>query len=103
MAEAKFEKNIEKLEAIVEKLEEGGLSLDDSLKQFEEGIMLTARCEKALSHAEKKIEMLVKGANGKLETQPFGDEESAEEPAVEPEVEPEADMADDSPQEELPF
>ena len=79
MAEPNFEKELEKLEQIVEALEEGGLSLDESLKRFEEGIKLALRCEKALSAAEKKIEVLTKNAEGKIEAQPFGDAADTEE------------------------
>lgn len=70
-SEATFEQDLEALEAIVAALEEGGLSLDDALKQFESGITLARRCEKALSEAEKKIEILVKNADQELEAQPF--------------------------------
>lgn len=70
-----FEADLEQLEKIVSALEEGGLSLDDALKQFETGVGLARRCEKALSEAEKKIEMLVKNADGALEAVPF-DEDS---------------------------
>lgn len=72
--DATFEQDLEALEAIVGALEEGGLSLDDALKQFESGITLARRCEKALSEAEKKIEILVKNADGDLEAQPFDEE-----------------------------
>ncbi len=72
--DATFEQDLEALEAIVGALEEGGLSLDDALKQFESGITLARRCEKALSEAEKKIEILVKNADGDLEPQPFDEE-----------------------------
>ncbi|MBI4557282.1 MAG: exodeoxyribonuclease VII small subunit [Candidatus Hydrogenedentes bacterium] len=74
MAEPKFEKDLERLESIVEALEEGGLSLDESLKRFEEGIKLAQRCEKALTEAEKKIEILTKTAEGRIEAKPFGEE-----------------------------
>ena len=74
MAEPKFEKDLEKLEEIVGALEEGELSLDEALKRFEEGIKLAKRCEKALSEAEKKIEILTRNADGELEAQPFGEE-----------------------------
>lgn len=85
-----FEKDLEQLEAIVASLEEGGLSLDDSLKQFESGIRLARRCEKALTDAEKKIEILTKNAEGELEAEPFGDETEPEEepPAAAPETAP---------------
>lgn len=77
MAEPKFEKDLEKLEKIIESLEEGGLSLDVSLKKFEEGIGLAQRCEKALGTAERKIEKLTRGADGELKTSPLdGDDNS---------------------------
>jgi exodeoxyribonuclease VII small subunit len=66
-----FENDLESLEKIVEALEEGGLSLDDSLKKFEEGMRLAQRCDKALNAAEKKIEVLTRNAAGDLETVPF--------------------------------
>jgi len=69
-----FEHDLEQLEGIVNALEEGGLSLDDSLKRFEDGIRLARRCEKALTDAEKRIEILLKNADGELEAQPFGEE-----------------------------
>lgn len=78
-AEPKFEKDLEKLEKIVEDLEEGGLPLDSSLKKFEEGIKLAQRCEKALGSAEKKIEMLTKNAAGEVETKSFSDDDEEEE------------------------
>lgn len=79
MAECNFEKDLEKLEQIVAALEEGGLSLDDSLKQFEQGIKLARRCERTLSEAEKKIEILTKKAGGELATEPFEKEDEAAE------------------------
>ena len=75
VAEAKFEKDLERLEQVVESLEEGGLPLDEALKKFEEGIRLAKRCETALNTAEKKIEMLTKNAKGELVAQPFGEDE----------------------------
>ena len=75
MAEQKFEKDLERLEQIVEALEGGGLSLDDALRRFEEGIKLARRCEKTLTEAERKIEVLTKNAQGEIVAEPFGDEE----------------------------
>ena len=77
MAEPKFEKDLEKLEGIVGALEDGGLSLDDSLKKFEEGVKLYKRCHKALTAPDKKIESLTKDADGKIVTEPFNEEEAA--------------------------
>jgi len=71
MAEQKFEKDLEKLEEIVEALETGGLSLDDAMKRFEEGVKLARKCEKALCEAEKKIEILVKNAHGEIVAESF--------------------------------
>lgn len=82
--ETTFEKDLEQLEGIVNALEEGGLSLDESLKRFEDGIQLARRCEKALTAAEKRIEILLKNADGELEPQPFG--EGAPASAVAPAV-----------------
>jgi exodeoxyribonuclease VII small subunit len=53
-----FERSIEELEKIVRQLEKGELSLEDSLKQFEEGIGLARRCQDVLKQAEQKIETL---------------------------------------------
>ena len=92
MATPSFEKDLEKLESVVSALEEGSLSLDDSLKRFEEGIKLYKRCQKALTEAEKRIEMLTKNSDGELEAEPF-DEDSAEEteaPASAPAPKPRA-------------
>lgn len=91
MAEPKFEKDLDKLEKIVESLEGGGLALDDSLKKFEEGIKLSRRCEQALSAAEKKIEVLTKNAQGQVEAKPFGDAAEAGTAAVEDDEEGDED------------
>lgn len=53
-----FEKSMAELENIVMQLEKGDLSLEDSLKQFEKGILLARKCQEVLSQAEQKIEML---------------------------------------------
>ncbi len=81
MAEMKFEDALKKLEEIVEELEEGGLSLDESLARYEEGIKLSNLCTKKLEVAKKKVETLVKGADGKFTLKPF-DESSLEGVAI---------------------
>ena len=53
-----FEKSIAELEAIVTQLENGELSLEDALTQFEKGITLARTCEETLTQAEQKIELL---------------------------------------------
>ena len=71
MAEKKFEDAMQRLEEIVQGLEGGGLSLDDSLKAFEEGMNLAKFCSKELEAAEKKVTLLVKESGGKLSEAPF--------------------------------
>ncbi len=75
MAEQKFEEAFQKLESIVKKLEDGNLSLEESLKAFEEGVRLSRYCAKKLDEAEKKVEILLKNSDGRLMAQPFSLEE----------------------------
>ncbi|ARN73468.1 exodeoxyribonuclease VII small subunit [Oceanicoccus sagamiensis] len=69
MAKAKksvdFEEALDQLEELVEDMENGDLTLEESLKAFEQGIKLTRECQTALSQAEQKVQMLVE-ENGKL-------------------------------------
>ncbi|MCF6193428.1 MAG: exodeoxyribonuclease VII small subunit [Kangiellaceae bacterium] len=53
-----FESQLEALEKIVDGLEKGDLSLDDSLSQFEEGVKLTKKCQNMLNEAEQKVLIL---------------------------------------------
>lgn len=55
-----FEKALADLESIVEKLEQGDLPLDESLKAFERGVELTRHCQAALKQAEQKVEILLR-------------------------------------------
>ncbi len=68
---ASFEESLTKLEEIVAKLEGGDLSLEDSVKLFEEGTRLSADCRKQLDEAEGKVEMLVKQRDGSMKREPF--------------------------------
>ena len=70
-----FETALQRLEEIVKALESGELSLATSLELFEEGIKLSHFCHSKLDEAERKVEVLVKRADGSMEAQPF---ESAE-------------------------
>jgi exodeoxyribonuclease VII small subunit len=63
----RFESALEELEQIVEQLESGELSLEDSLSAFEKGVGLVRFCNQKLNEVEKKIEMLVRDKEGKLE------------------------------------
>jgi exodeoxyribonuclease VII small subunit len=59
-----FETSLAKLEEIVTQLEEGDLSLEDSLKLFEDGVTLSRECQERLNHAERRIEVLLKDRKG---------------------------------------
>ncbi|MBI3315445.1 MAG: exodeoxyribonuclease VII small subunit [Candidatus Omnitrophica bacterium] len=76
--EMEFEPALKKLEAVVEKLENGDLSLEEALKSYEEGVRMADICSKRLTEAEKKVEVLMKTNPGKFKTVPL---ESREEPA----------------------
>jgi exodeoxyribonuclease VII small subunit len=65
-----FETALTRLEALVEKMETGDLSLEDSLKTFEEGVTLTRECQQALKDAEQKVTLLVE-RQGKVEETSF--------------------------------
>ena len=80
MAELSFEEALENLERIVEQLEEGNLSLEDTLKKFEEGIKLSRFCEKRLKQAQKKVSMLMKDEEGIFKEVPFVEPEEPEKP-----------------------
>ena len=79
MSEIKFEDALKKLEKIVGDLENGELSLDDSLKKYEEGVKLAQILTKKLESAQKKIETLVKKSDGQFDLEPFEDESETEE------------------------
>lgn len=67
-----FEKKLNRLEEIVEKMEGGELSLEESLKIFEEGVKLTRECQVQLSEAEQKVKLLLSvDAEGKAKTEDF--------------------------------
>lgn len=67
-----FEVAFEQLQLAVKKLESGELSLEQSLKQFEEGIRLTRTCQEYLSNAEQRVDLLMKGSSeGNVNLQPF--------------------------------
>lgn len=72
-----FESSLAELEAIVDKLERGDLSLDESLKHFERGVQLTRACQSALKQAEQKVEILMrKSGADQFEAAPFDTDEN---------------------------
>ena len=77
---ASFEEKLTSLEAVVDRLERGELSLEDSVRLFEEGVSLSTACKVELEKAEGRIQVLVEtqGA-GKVEEMEFGDEAEQDE------------------------
>jgi|TARA_B110000116_G_C16455248_1_gene411197 exodeoxyribonuclease VII small subunit len=66
-----FESSISALEELVEKMEGGEFSLEESLKQFETGIALARSCQRALRDAEQKVLQLTQDDNGNERLSPF--------------------------------
>lgn len=66
-----FDVVLERLRVVVDRLEQGNLSLEDSLKTFEEGVKLARRGHALLDAAEKRVEILVRGADGQDTATPF--------------------------------
>ncbi len=97
MSEQSFEKALSELEGIVEKLEKGGLALNESLALFEKGIKLARFLREELEKAEKKIEILLKNEKGEIKKETFELKEE-DKPGSKNEEDPESG-GDDS----LPF
>jgi exodeoxyribonuclease VII small subunit len=71
LSKERFEDTFKKLESIVNKLENGDLSLEESLKLFEEGTRLSRLCSQKLNEVQKKVELLLKTDEGGYQAQPF--------------------------------
>lgn len=69
-----FEKSLAELEALVERMEDGDLSLEASLAAFEQGVRLTQDCQKALSEAQQRVQVLMQ-QDGAARFVPFAGEE----------------------------
>jgi exodeoxyribonuclease VII small subunit len=78
MAKDKFEEALGKLEDIVRKMETGDMTLEESLKAFEEGIKLARLCSRKLDEAERRVEILLK-QEGELVIKPLQVEENESE------------------------
>ena len=63
---ANFEEQLTQLETVVERLERGELTLEESVRLFEEGMRLSQACKQELEQAEGRIQVLVEGKNGTL-------------------------------------
>jgi exodeoxyribonuclease VII small subunit len=71
-----LEKSLERLESLVDELENGELPLEAAMKKFEEGVKLTRRCQAALKDAEQRVEILLKNAGGEEALQEFDVDET---------------------------
>jgi len=71
-----FEALLKRLEEIVEKMESGGLSLDESMKLYEEGINKASTLSAKLADARNKVMKLVEGMNGEMSLEEFGEGEA---------------------------
>ena len=76
-----FEQSLSELEALVQKLEQGDVPLEDALKTFERGVALTRQCQTALRTAQQKVEVLL-AKNGEETIESFEDEDQDEEEDV---------------------
>lgn len=97
MSDQSFEKALAELENIVEKMEKGGLPLNESLALFEKGVKLARFLREELGKAEKKINILLKDDKGEIKEEPF---ELAEQEEELPERQDAPDSDDDN---SLPF
>lgn len=77
MAKKSFESALNRLEEITRELEEGDLSLENSLKKFDEGIKLAEYCNTKLTEAKTRVDILLK-KNGTLTAEPFDEAESGD-------------------------
>jgi exodeoxyribonuclease VII small subunit len=75
---ASFEEQLTALESVVERLERGELSLEESVRLFEEGVKLSNACKKELEAAEGKVQKLVDRGNGVMKTVELDIEEGRE-------------------------
>jgi len=96
-----FESSLKELEKIVRRLENGDLSLEESLKLFEDGIKLSRECQERLNQAERRIEVLLKDEDGNPILHPIGSEDLREE--TEPIVKRRIVFKDDDKEDESPF
>jgi exodeoxyribonuclease VII small subunit len=71
-----FEASLKALETLVETMEKGDLSLEDSLSHFERGVQLSRTCQQALKEAEQKVEILMQ-KSGQDDIAPFDSEISS--------------------------
>lgn len=69
-----FEKSLSELEKIVDRMEKGDQTLDETMKDFERGMVLSEQCQKSLDEAQQKVEKLVR-KHGGYELQPMDEDD----------------------------
>jgi exodeoxyribonuclease VII small subunit len=72
-----FEKALEQLEKIVNDLESGGLTLDESIRSFEKGVELSRLCQKKLEAAEERVKKLIEKTGGDFDLELFEEDEGS--------------------------
>jgi len=77
----KFEDDLKELESIVNQIDSGELSLEESIGAFERGVMLVKALNGRLDEVERKVELLTRSAGGELRTAPFEASPDDENPA----------------------
>jgi exodeoxyribonuclease VII small subunit len=88
---ADFERRLSDLEAVVERLEQGDLPLEESVRLFEEGMKLSQSCKQELDAAEGRIQVLIEQSGGKMKVQDLEVETEVEEDDEEFNVEEDED------------
>jgi len=73
---------MKRLEAIVQEIESGDLTLDEALKKFQEGVKLSKFCSNKLDETEKKVSVLLKDEEGNVREKPFSPESSENDDTV---------------------
>jgi exodeoxyribonuclease VII small subunit len=68
-----FEDDFNELSALVERLQEGDLPLEETIALFEQGMRLSFQCERFLDEADRRVEQLVRRDDGRFEAEPFGE------------------------------
>jgi len=71
-----FEEALGRLEVIAERIEKGEIGLEESIAEYEKGMLLVKHCREVLAKAEQKIQLLQERSDGTLETEEFTKEES---------------------------
>ena len=72
-----FEDALRELEQILSDIEKGEVGLEESLARYERGTFLIQHCQNILNTAEKQIELISRGPNGELKTEPLGEEDES--------------------------